>query len=276
MLAVGEGEHVLVQIGFVEVQAVAFFELTADSVMAQAQLLAKGPYRQLGGADRVRTRDGQVAIKCQWYARRTADGILKSGIAAGVPARIEVGKAINRLCVVHRITQQVSDAEIHTAASGEDFLADRAGHGVGVLPCAFFGKGDADLHRPAGVYRVQAAKQVFAQWHHADEIIKNGAQLALGAGRIQALIVGFTVGRSDAQGTAHYKLGDMQLAGAAVDFTAGDLAQPRHRRVGLKGRFLLGHSQHGTQVFIGGRQALGSECDLDIRCPAGAVRNLGR
>ena len=42
--------------------------------MAQAQLLAKGAYSQLGGANRVRARNSQVAIQCQRDARHTADG----------------------------------------------------------------------------------------------------------------------------------------------------------------------------------------------------------
>jgi hypothetical protein len=36
----------------------------------------------------------------------------------------------------------------------------------------------------------------------------------------------------------------MHFGGTTVDFVASDLAQARHRRVDLIGRFLLGHGQH--------------------------------
>ena len=68
----------------------------------------------------------------------------------------------------------------------------------------------------------------------------------------------------------------MQFAGAAIDFSAGDFRQPRHRRVGLEVGFLLGHGQYRTQVFITGGQALRSKGGLDISGPALAIGNAGR
>ncbi len=56
-----------------------------------------------------------------------------------------------------------------------------------------FGKGDADLHRPAGMHRIQVAKQRLPHRHHIDKVIKNFAQLFLIAHFIEALGVTFAV-----------------------------------------------------------------------------------
>ena len=170
----------------------------------------------------------------------------------------------------------MGNAEVHAAAPGKDFLADRVGNRVGVVPRPLLGEGNADLHRTAGVHRVQTAKQGFAHRHHANEIIKNGAELAFGAGGIQALVVSFACRGGDIQCAVDQKLRDMQLAGATVDFRAGDLGQARHWRVGLKGGLLLGDGEYRAQVFVAGGQPLGGKSGLDVGGPALAIRCFGR
>ena len=150
------------------------------------------------------------------------------------------------------------------------------GHRVRVVPRLFLGKGDADLHRAAGVHRVQAAEQAFTQGHHANEVIEDRAQLPLGTGGIQALVVGFARGRGDVECTAHEEGGDVQLAGATVDLGACDFGQARHGWVSLEGRFLFSHRQHGTQVFVAGREPLRGKRCIEISGPALAIRGFGR
>lgn len=139
-----------------------------------------------------------------------------------------------------------------------------------------FGEFDADLHRPAGMHRVEPTKQRAPHRHHADEVIEDRAQFLFAARRAQAFAVGLAVRRTHLQRTADQQAGDMHLGGAAVDFVAGDFAQPRHRRIGLKGRFLLGDGQHRTQVLRGRADVLRGERGVDVGGPALAIRSLRR
>ena len=125
------------------------------------------------------------------------------------------------------------------------------------------------------MHRVEAAKQVFAQRHHADKVIEDGAQLAFGACRIKALVIGFARWRGDIQRAAHHELRDVQLARAPIDFAAGDFCQVGHRRVSLKSRFLLSHGQHRTQVFVVGLKLLRGESGVNVVGPTLAIRNVG-
>ncbi|MNG07823.1 hypothetical protein D3C84_911420 [compost metagenome] len=68
----------------------------------------------------------------------------------------------------------------------------------------------------------------------------------------------------------------MRLGCPAIDFLPGDLAQPRHAGINLKGRFLLGDSQHRAQVLLGRRNILRGKRGIDVRGPALAVDGLGR
>ncbi|MOA60131.1 hypothetical protein D3C78_1849360 [compost metagenome] len=67
----------------------------------------------------------------------------------------------------------------------------------------------------------------------------------------------------------------MQARGAAVDFLPGDTPQVGHLRVGIEGRFLLGHRQHRAQVALGGGNTLGLERHLNVPGPALTVLGLG-
>src|SRR5690606_792128 len=105
----------------------------------------------------------QVAIERQLDARRQAQCLLKRRVATGIPAGVEVGETIQRAAVVSRVVHQMGDAEVHAATTPEHFVASRAFPCLGVVTGASFGEGDADLHRPAGAYRVELAEQLAAQ-----------------------------------------------------------------------------------------------------------------
>ena len=46
------------------------------------------------------------------------------------------------------------------------------------------GKSNADLHRPTGAHRIKRTKQRLPHWYHADQIVKNRAQLLFCTHRI--------------------------------------------------------------------------------------------
>ncbi len=170
----------------------------------------------------------------------------------------------------------MGDAEIHAATAAEDLVANAAFVGIGVIARTRLGEGDADLHRPAGSHRVEHAEQLPAQGHQAEEVVEDLTQLLLGAHPGQPLLVGLAVGRLEAQRGVHQKTRNMQAVRAPLDLLPGDLRQAGHRRRGLEGRFLHRHGQHGTEVFVAGRNRQGAERRLDIRRPAIAIRNVGR
>ena len=72
-------------------------------------------------------------------------------------------------------------AEIDTAASAENFTANRPVDFIRIAFGVRFGKRNADLHRAAGTYRIQTAKQFLPHGHHIDKVIKNRAELFLAA-----------------------------------------------------------------------------------------------
>jgi hypothetical protein len=57
--------------------------------------------------------------------------------------------------------------------------------------------------------RVKRAKQLLPHRHHADEIIKNGAQLFLGFHRVQPFAVAFAIWRGDFERGMHQEYRDM-------------------------------------------------------------------
>ncbi|MNO99972.1 hypothetical protein D3C76_917570 [compost metagenome] len=250
--------------------------MAANGAVAQIYLLAQGTYRKLGSACRKGAVVDQVAVTGQLDARGQADGVLESRIAAGVPAGIEIGKAVQRFVVVGWIAEQMGDAEIHASAPAEHFLADRTLYRIGIVLGPAFGEVDADLHRPTGVHRVEPAKQCLPQGGHADEIIENRAQLFLRAHLGQALVIGLAGGRVQLQGRIDQQVRHMQLGRSLVDFSAGDPGQPRDLRVYLEGGFLLDDGQYRTQVFIGRGNVLGGKGGIDIGGPAFTVRGFRR
>ncbi len=170
----------------------------------------------------------------------------------------------------------MGDTEVHAATAGKDFATDRTIDRVGVILGVFLGKGDADLHRAAGLDRVEVAEQRLTQRHHADEIIEDRAEIFLGARRIEALAISLAVRRAHAQRGSDQGVGNVQSRGAAVDFGAGDAAHVRHRRIDLKGRLLLGNGHHRTQVFSGQRDLLRGKRGMNIRGPCLAIRDSRR
>ncbi|MNM69537.1 hypothetical protein D3C81_811330 [compost metagenome] len=168
------------------------------------------------------------------------------------------------------------DAEIHAAAPGEHFMTDRALHRIRVALGLLLGKIDADLHRSAGMHRVEATEQGFAHRYHADEVVENATQLLFTARSIQAGAVAFAVGRVELQRTAHQQAGNVCLRGATVDLVAGDLAQARYARINLKGRLLFGHGQNRAQVLRGRRDVLRGKRHLNVCGPTLGVGGFGR
>ncbi|MNI39970.1 hypothetical protein D3C73_941690 [compost metagenome] len=99
------------------------------------------------------------------------------------------------------------------------------------------------------MHRIEAAEQGAPHGHHADEIIENRTQLFFAARGTQPLAVAFAGAGAHLQRGAHQQAGHVGLGRATVDLVAGDLAQARHRRVHLEGRFLLGDREYRTQVL---------------------------
>ena len=166
-------------------------------------------------------------------------------------------------------------AEPQTAAQAEHLLAygtvDFPRVAVGML----LGEGDADLHRAAGMHRVQRAEQLLPHRHHADKIIENRAQLLFGFHAIEAFAIAFAVGRFDFQRGMHQKNRDMHFLRPAVDLLPGDFIQPRHRRVGLIVGLLLRHRQHRTDVLFRRRQLLAGKGFGDGLRPGLAIFHAG-
>ncbi len=138
------------------------------------------------------------------------------------------------------------------------------------------GKGDADLHRPAGMHRVKGAEQLLPHRHHIDKIVKDGAKLFFGFHRIQPVAVALAVGRGNFKGRMHHKRRDVQLLCPAINLLPGDLIEPRHRGIGLIERLLLGHCQYRADVLLGGGDFLAVEGFCQRRRPLVAILHAGR
>ncbi|CSF49197.1 Uncharacterised protein [Shigella sonnei] len=70
------------------------------------------------------------------------------------------------------------------AAATEDFLTNCTVHFPRIPFGMLFGKSNADLHRPTGAHRIKRTKQRLPHWYHADQIVKNRAQLLFCTHRI--------------------------------------------------------------------------------------------
>ncbi|MNO87014.1 hypothetical protein D3C76_784290 [compost metagenome] len=147
---------------------------------------------------------------------------------------------------------------------------------VGVSLRMLFGEVDADLHRPAGVHRVQPVQQGLAQRHTGNDLVVQLAQLLLAAHRLQTLLVALAVARRGFQSAVDQQPGNMQACGTAVDFLTGDTPQVGYLRIGSEGRFLFGHREYRTQIAFAWRYTLGFECHLNVPGPALAILGLGR
>ncbi|MNY21911.1 hypothetical protein D3C86_1554900 [compost metagenome] len=142
------------------------------------------------------------------------------------------------------------------AAQGEHFLTHRTVDFPWVTAGVFLCKINADLHRPAGMHRIERSEQRLPHWHHIDKVIKNGAELLLRFHRIQPFAVAFTVWRRDFERRMHQEHRDVHFFGTSVDLFPGDFVQPRNRRIGLIHRLLLRHRQHRADILLGRRNFL--------------------
>ena len=230
-----------------------------DRLLTHVDPAGDGINREFRLARQVGVIADQIAIQSQCGTAQTADSGLKSGVATGIPAGVEVGKAVEGIGVLRLIAEDMFGTKPDTAAAGKDFVADGLLDRIGVTAGIGLGKGDAHLHRAAGVHRVHVAKQGLAHRQHADHVFENFAHLPLGAKRIDALGIALACRRVDGERGPHHKLGDQQLGRPRVDLLPGDLAKARHHGVGLIGRLLLCHRQHGTDVVIVDCHSLGSE-----------------
>ena len=192
----GQGIHARVQVGIAEVEPVAALECGADRTIVHPQRVGQPADRAFGLARRVQRCAGiqQVAVQGERHPGRDADGALECRIPAGVPAGVVVGEAMHLACVGRLVSQQVGDAEIQAAATGEYFVADAALDGIRIVRCVRFRKRNAHLHRPAGLHRVVVGEQPSAQRDAADQVLVDVAEVALRAYRAQPLGVAAPVG----------------------------------------------------------------------------------
>ena len=85
-----------------------------------------------------------------------------------------------------------------------------------------FGKRNTDLHRAAGMYRIQRAKELLPHRHHIDEIVKDGTKLFFRFHVIQPLAITFAVRRIDFQRGVDKKDRDMHFLSTTVNFLPGN------------------------------------------------------
>ncbi|MNQ70143.1 hypothetical protein D3C85_847690 [compost metagenome] len=88
----------------------------------------------------------------------------------------------------------MGNTEIQATPAAEHFLADRVLDRVRVVLGPAFGEFDADLHRPAGMHRIELAEQGLPQGRHTDEIVEDGTQFLFRTHLAQALVVGLAIG----------------------------------------------------------------------------------
>jgi len=247
-----------------------------DGLLAHVDPAGDAVNRELGLARQVRVVANQIPVQGQGLAADPADRRLEGSIAARVPARIEVGEAIEGIRVVGRIAEDVSGAKPDAPAAGEDFVADGLLHGIGVAAGVGLGEGDADLHGAAGAHRVEVAEELPAHGHRTYHVLEDLAHLPLGTKGIDARGIGLAGGGLDGERRAHHELGDEQLGRPSVDLLPGNLAKAGHHGIGLVGGLLLRHRQHAADVVIAHRQPLARERRHHVVGPARLVGYLAR
>ena len=275
----GEGGLVEGRVG--KGQGVTLLQHGADAVVVLADLLAEGAGGALGLARGGHGGVGvvqQVAVGGELLAGGHGQGALEGGVAAGVVAGVVVREAILHLGVVDGVVQQVGDAEVQAAATGEDFLPDAAGVavGVGLALGVVFGIADGDLHGAAGAHGVVLAEQALAEGHGVDEVLEGAAEVFFGAGTVDALGVALAVAAGQGQCGADHEAGDVVAGGAFVDGLPGDGGQAGHHGIDLEARFLLDDGDGGAQAAAGGGQPQQREGGLDVGGPAAGVLHVGR
>ena len=247
-----------------------------DLAVAHPQLARQATHRQLGAARLLAVVADKVAVERQFYPAGFHHRVLEGGVTAGVPAGVEVGKAVQWRTITGRIVQQMIGAKPQATAQTEDLLAHRAVHFPRVAGGVLLGKSNADLHRPPGVHRVKGTEQLLPHRHHPDKVIKNGAQLLFRLHIVQTVAIAFTVWRGDLQRGMDQKRRNVHFFRPAVNFLPGDFIQPRHHRIGLIVRLLLRDRQHRADVFFRRRQLLAVKRGGDGLRPGLPILDAGR
>ena len=134
------------------------------------------------------------------------------------------------------------DAEVHSAAAREDFVADRRRDGIGIAlrVGVLFGVRDADLHRSGGAHGIEAAEHALAERHHVGEVREDVVQLFFGLHLVEALAIGRAGRRLQRERGVHGQHRDVIARGAVLDLTLRDGGEAGDLRVDLERRFLFG------------------------------------
>ncbi len=275
-LFVGQGEDPVVEIAFGKVAAVPQLQALVNSLLAHVDAAGDAVHCELGLAGQIGVVADEIPVQGQGLATHPAYRRLEGRIAARVPARIEVGEAIEGIRVVGGIAEDVFGAKPDAAPTSEHLVANGLLHGIGVATGVGFGKGDAHLHGTAGAHRVEVAKELLAHGDAAYHVFEDLAHLPLGAKLVDTLGIALAGGGLDGEGRAHHELGDQQLAGPGIDLLPGNLVEVGHHGVRLIGRLLLSHRQHAADVVIAHRQPLGGERRHHVIGPARLVHHAAR
>ena len=139
---------------------------------------------------------------------------------------------------------------------------------VGMRADVALGERHVDLHRPARSHRVRAGEEALAERHHADEVLEDLAQLALGPAR------GRSARRSSRRSTTRGATRHAPRAAARRPARRAGRSRPRRspagrrRRVGVKARLLLGDGDDGARVLRRDGDVLDREGGVDVGGPA--------
>ena len=146
------------------------------------------------------------------------------------------------------------------------FLGKLIAH-AGVL----LGKGNADLHRAAGAYRVVVGKQLLAGGQLGNHVFEQAVELLFGFQGIDALLVAATVRRGFQHGRLDHQTRDAEAFAACFQLVPDDGVQARHDGIGLEGGFLLDDRDHRAIDRCRMRQAEALESAIEIVGPAAAI-----
>ncbi|MNZ42741.1 hypothetical protein D3C78_603240 [compost metagenome] len=234
----------MIEVGLGKVGTVPLEQALVDGLLAHVDAAGDAVHRELRLAGQVGVIADQIPVQGQGLAADPAHRGLEGGVAARIPARIEVGETVEGVRVVGGITEDVFGAKPDAPATGEDFVADGLLDGIGVATGVGLGEGHAHLHGAPGAHRVEVAKELLAHGHGPYHVLEDLAHLPLGAKGIDARGVGFARRGLDGEGGAYHELGDQQLGRPGIDLLPGYLAKAGHHGIRLIGGLLLRHRQH--------------------------------
>src|SRR5579885_1386906 len=89
------------------------------------------------------------------------------------------------------------------------------------------GEGDIDLHGPASANRIPAFEQTVAEWHAANEVLVDVAELLLGLGGLDPLTIGSSIRGSQIESRLHQGTRHAGARGALADGAQRHSPQPR-------------------------------------------------